>query len=83
MYKQNVRVIFLVSQIDCGDIQLGNDVKYINIEAPADNYDCLWRIEKPQSVLRYVVQFVENGDQSECEKYELLVRNDIIIFAAS
>ena len=69
-------MILPVSQIDCGDIQLGSDINYLDVEAPADNYDCLWRIEKPQGVLRYVIQFVDNGDQSECEKYELLVRND-------
>ena len=67
-----------VSQTDCGDIQLDNDLNYVEVEATTDNYDCLWRIEQPQGVLRYEVQYVENGDQAECEKYQLLVRtNDI------
>ena len=67
-----------VSQTDCGDIQLDNDLNYVEVESTTDNYDCLWRIEQPQGVLRYEVQYVENGDQAECEKYQLLVRtNDI------
>ena len=72
--------LVLVSQTDCGDIQLDNDLNYIEVEATTDNYDCLWRIEKPQGVLRYEVQYVDNGDQAECEKYQLLVRtNDLTI----
>ena len=70
-------MILSVSQIDCGDTQLVSDIKYLDLEASADNYDCLLRIETPQGVLRYDIQFVDNGDQSECEKYELLVRKTI------
>ena len=57
-------------------MKLDNDINYIDVEATTDNYDCLWRIEKPQGVFRYQVQFVDNGEQAECKKYQLLVRTD-------
>ena len=69
--------LFSVSQSDCGDIKLDNDINYIDVEATADNFECLWRIEEPQGVFRYQVQFVDNGDQAECEKYQLLVRTTL------
>ena len=71
---------FSVSQTECGDINLDNDINYIDVEATTDNYDCLWRIEKPQGVFRYQVQFVDNGDQAECKKYQLLVRTNDMTF---
>ena len=68
-------LIQTVSKIDCGDIQVENDINYINVGTPADNYDCLWRIEKSQGVFRYEVQFVDMGNQTVCEEYQLLVSN--------
>ena len=53
-----------------------NDMEFINLETPADNYEYLWRLDHPGGVLRYEVLFVDNGGQTECEKYQLLVSNN-------